>query len=258
MPKGRRTEPGPSAVRSRDMAQLYSIPETVEVRARIAECFSAPDFERYEQAAELPVPDPDFRDGIIEAVSFSLFTNAVLPLKRYSTIRKELIEVRARAETAAATVRELAASVEGLPERFRDMLLRHFEEKGAADPKGIRAVAARLDVLASIAVQFIHLLQGADKGGRPKMLAFAVFISRLADLFERATGHEAKAVTYNPYSERVEGRFVALVEAVLPELARLAEHTGKRLEQPNSARARGAFITRLLESDLHKTRASAR
>lgn len=81
----------------------------------------------------------------------------------------------------------------------------------------------------------------ARKGGAPKMLAFNMLIKRLAAAFEHATGRAAK-VTWNEHRKEYGGKFLSLVEAVLPLVLECAESLGSRLPCPRSQRARGKYI----------------
>jgi hypothetical protein len=68
-----------------------------------------------------------------------------------------------------------------------------------------------------------------------------MLVRGLAEAFELATGRAAK-VTWNDTSNRYEGRFVNLVETVLPLALTCAEKFGWQIPCPGSQRARGKYI----------------
>src|SRR5262249_49350141 len=104
-----------------------------------------------------------------------------------------------------------------------------------------------LSPVADLAGIFAEILKDADKGGAPKMLAFNAFVRVLARAFESAKGKPAK-VTWNNHTERYGGKFITLVEAVLPLAVRWAGSPERPMRYPNSQKARGKYIYELTRS----------
>jgi hypothetical protein len=77
----------------------------------------------------------------------------------------------------------------------------------------------------------------------------------LAIAFERETGRVAK-VTWNNYRHRYEGRFITLVEGVLPMALTFAQTIKRPMPCPSSPRARGAFIFDLTRQSRRGVRAT--
>jgi hypothetical protein len=73
------------------------------------------------------------------------------------------------------------------------------------------------------------------------MLAFGALVTGLADAFKIVTGRAAK-VTWREIEGRYGGRFIELVEAVLPVAEDVTVHLGTPLRHPKTANLRGKFI----------------
>jgi hypothetical protein len=150
--------------------------------------------------------------------------------KSNSDIRKELLRVEKEAAAAAKILRRLQAALDDLTPPYRDAIFKHLETP-------IR-IPLNLDTLSNAAYNNARALAG--KGGAPKMLAFDTLIEWLSVAYQNATGRAAK-VTWNEHDNCYKGRFVNLVEAVLPAVCALAG-TAPPIRIPKSARARGKFI----------------
>jgi hypothetical protein len=186
----------------------------------------------------------------------ALFGCAVMHLdaprrKRFSEIRKVLLRVE----------KEAAASETHL-ERLRDAL-------AELEPGHRERLDGRLDLLSKIACLIesrppsFHALSSVsrmarfdadelfgkkDKGGAPKkMVAFSMLVRGLIRAFQRATGKPAK-VTWSEIREKYEGKFLSLVEAVLPLALEAACQQKQPMPHPDTAHGRGKYIQRMTNS----------
>jgi hypothetical protein len=151
-------------------------------------------------------------------------------LKRNGAIRADLLRIDKWAAAAANNLRQLQAALDDLPPWWRDPIFTHLEIP-------IR-IASNLDNLSNVASTMARRI--VDEGGATKMLAFSFLIRDLAGAYQNATGRPAK-VTWNAHRNCFEGRFVNLVEAVLPAVCALAG-TAPPIRIPKSPRARGKYI----------------
>jgi hypothetical protein len=186
-----------------------------------------------------------FEKHVVDALLWCSFTHLDFPnRKRQGKTRKELLRV---AKEATAAKKHL--------ERLRDAL-------GELDSVYRERLDGRLDLLSKIAVSFVEkqppwfnalstvsyaasiyaeVLRGKDKGGVPKMVAFNALIAGLKRAFESAKGRPAK-VTRNQYREQFGGKFLALVEAVLPLALVVAGGSQGQMPHPISKEARGKYV----------------
>jgi hypothetical protein len=212
--------------------------------ALIAQALSEPEFRwsAVEQAIGLASPAGAFRAEVAEALRFCVLLQMSGPTKRFSELRKNWAGIAARADAAAAAVRDLRAALVQLPGWTNDVARQLLEP-----------VEMPLFAWAFIARRQTNLIPKGP-GGRPPMRVFFCLVFLLAAAFESATGRKA-AVTRN--GACYEGPFLALVEAVLSRLSNILREVGSpALVEPNSSEARGKFIVRFLRRD--KTPAAER
>jgi hypothetical protein len=76
------------------------------------------------------------------------------------------------------------------------------------------------------------------------MVAFDALVRVLARAYKRATNKSAK-VTWNEHRRHFSGKFVNLVEEVLPLAMRWAETPERQVRFPKSANTRGHYIYEL-------------
>jgi hypothetical protein len=164
--------------------------------------------------------------------------------KRSSDIRKELLRVQRDAKAAAKVLERLRVSLCDLTPLYRELL---HEPLHAVEKIAIGLVATQapwfhaLRGVGTVAGSYAGAIKNADKGGAPKMIAFHALIWGLKQAFEHATRRAAK-VTWSEHQQRYGGRFLTLVEAVLPLALALSEDAGRPLRYPPSPEARGKYI----------------
>lgn len=216
--------------------------ELAELRALVDASLSG-EFDRIEQLLGLPHPCADVRAKIVGAVLFCLRVQLILPLERYSDIRKELLAVAKQAVAATKSLNALSSSLQKLPDWV--LLCKHWMLAANADLDTLTELAARIGSLSSFAEQHAALLRGADKGGRPHKLAFRELVLALADVFKVATGKSATVWTSDAVGV-YRGPLLDLVNVVLPVANGIAKAGGRRFEQPVSDNARGKYIADFL------------
>jgi hypothetical protein len=178
-------------------------------------------------------------DAVMTCISWHLN-----PIDRLAEHRRRMRMAANRANAAAFALQELSTSIDQIG---RDGWLLRLKGTGLPDPTDPRIIADLHNLGAGLDRM---LARGAfrDEGGRPKMLAFARLIQSLARVFEDSTGERA-GLTLNQHADppRYEGRFWDLVEIVRPIVAEIiARSRTGAFAEPNSGRARGKFIERML------------
>jgi hypothetical protein len=176
-------------------------------------------------------PNAQFQQDLNQAFFLCVLMHWDSPKpKNNSGVRKELRRVEKEAAAAAKCLRRLQVALENLTPSYRDAIVKNVEVPFRT--------ALKLGGLSGWAN--IYATQLTRKGGAPKMLAFDTLIKWLARAYQNATGRAAK-VTWNEHDNCYQGRFVSLVEAVLPVVCALAGTTPP-MRCPQSAGARGKFI----------------
>jgi hypothetical protein len=211
------------------------------IAAAVAQCRefitqSAPDFiRRYLRENDLQPQIPDFEDRVVQAILSSVVLYLDRPnRKRFSVLGKELARVDKAASAAAKSMRRLQIALDNLTPVYRDAVFKRLEMP-------IRT-ALHLDTLSNSAAIRAKACKRFDKGGGSnKMLEFAMLVRGLVEAFEMATGRAAK-VTLNQHNNKYEGRFVNLVETMLPLAQTCAEKFRWQIPCPSSQRARGKYI----------------
>jgi hypothetical protein len=189
--------------------------------------------------------------GTIDAVVGCLWVHQLLPIGRIADNRKALQRIKRNADAAAAALQALGASIEELHSLFPwsyELLFKHLRIILEEETSSVRLATIRslLQTLASVAEEHANLLKPLDRGGHPRMTPFRVLIELLAGSFKSATGHPA-TVTYDPHGERYGGRFIRLLEMLLPTIEALALATsGRPFNQPKTYYARGKMVQRVL------------
>ena len=193
-------------------------------------------WEKVEAAIGLAEPNPWFRARVADALSGCLLLQLLDGgFKQLKQLRERWLKIAAHGEASLAAVARLSAELATLPgSRDRAPPLISISEELEAWTKMARSRAAAL--------------RGAPQGRPTRYHVVARLVRKLANIFERATGHEAK-VHWNPIKNAYDGSFLGLVEAVLPRLSVILGQIGCRLPEPNSPEARGQFIVRSLRKD---------
>jgi hypothetical protein len=176
-------------------------------------------------------PNAQFQQDLNQAFFFCVLNHWHPPKPiDNSGVRAGLLRVDKWAAAAANNLRQLQVALGDLPPRYRDALVKNVEMPSRT--------ALKLDSVSGWAKNYATQL--TRKGGAPKMLAFDTLIKGLARAYQNATGRAAK-VTWDDYHKCYRGRFVNLVEAVLPAVCALAGTTPP-IPIPQSAHARGKYI----------------
>jgi hypothetical protein len=193
------------------------------------------------------VKTQEFENDVIEAILWCAVAHMdESNRKRHSHIRKALLRIAREAGVAEKSLEGLRTGLHDLPPQYREIMDTQLESVAKIATSLIVNQAPWFYALSSIAEMagFIAgAMSGKDKGGAPEMLAFRTLIKGLKRAFERATG-SAAAVTWDPRRSRYEGKFVNLVEAVLP-LAVPAAGEERPMRCPAFAKARGKYIHKM-------------
>jgi hypothetical protein len=185
----------------------------------------------YERIIGLPEPNSDFREKVSHAVTACMFQRMYESNQiRGSLIRKDLMLASKAARTAHHNLCLLNDALRALPNPVLCVLEQSWSELGESARRWtddeilwLRCAAAVTESLAKRIV---------DKGGAPEMRAFRVLAKGLAEAFQAATGRPAK-VNWNAMKDCWDGKFLKLVEAVLP-LAEMLSGTERPLRTPKA------------------------
>src|SRR5271166_578227 len=193
----------------------------------IVEALIRPLLPEWEMTIGLQQPNAQFRQGLVEAILACTLLKNYTP-DRLSDRRKQLMIVSRGASAAVKIIRRLDSNLQQVADCFYPGIFSRFLEVGKQ--------ALELEALSSVARGHANSLN-ADKGGPRGMFAFRRLVVGLAREFESATGRAAK-VTWSDFHKCYEGRFIDLVDNVLPIVLELAPN----LPHPRTARARGKYI----------------
>jgi hypothetical protein len=178
------------------------------------------------ELAAIDLAEPDYVQALVVTIAFQ----PDVP-KRRAAIRKDYLHLEKVSAAAAKALGRAQDPLNSLPPVYRDAT---FE----------RVLRATHDLETISRVAWAYSEGFRAQGGRPKMQTFELLVRLLAAAFERTTGRKAK-VTWNASRGRFEGKFVNLVETVLPIVRRCAEQFGQPLHCPSTARARGKHIVKV-------------
>ena len=174
--------------------------------------------------------------ALLEAVFFHL---APKPTSA-KELRMQMLRLANAARKAAEAVREVQSALDQVDQIYRKAILE--QKPQLAFPL---KTAITLQSLSDLA--HLYVVGATRSGGAPKMIVFEILVRRLSAVFKSATSRAAK-VTWNAHKERYEGKFVNLVEAVLPIAVECAERLGTEMVHPRTALARGKDILELTRS----------
>ena len=174
--------------------------------------------------------------ALLEAVFFHL---APKPTSA-KELRMQMLRLANAARKAAEAVREVQSALDQVDQIYRKAILE--QKPQLAFPL---KTAITLQSLSDLA--HLYVVGATRSGGAPKMIVFEILVRRLSAVFKGATGRAAK-VTWNAHKERYEGKFVNLVEAVLPIAVERAERLGTDTAHLRTALARGKYILELTRS----------
>jgi len=202
--------------------------------------------EQFAEAAGLQQASSQFQKEIIEAILWCTVTHALAPSsKRVSATRKVFQRVGKAAAAAETALDRLRRALDELPPKYRELLNAQLQFPAKIALSIVANQAPWFHALPSVAdsaVMAAKVLKGTDKGGAPQMVAFRWLVLYLARAFAHATGRPAK-VTSHPHRERFEGKFVNLVEEVLPLALRCCDPTADQsMPCPASPKARGTRV----------------
>jgi hypothetical protein len=185
-------------------------------------------------------PSSQFEHEIGEALLVAVCLSLAPSPEPFSKLREQMENAAEKAASAAKALLTLQLALERMEPAHRSHLLH-------TAPIEIPARAAlALETLSYSARS--HAKGLSINSGRPsKMMAFERLIVHLAQAFEHATGQIA-GVTWNDVKRRFEGKFVALVEAVLPLALSYCKVCGSEMVCPESKSARGKFVSRITQA----------
>jgi hypothetical protein len=201
--------------------------------------------ERYTKAIGglKKIDHSQFEQLVVDALLWCAVTHLDAPnRKHHSEIRKELLAVKREAAAAEKSLDRLRDALSKLEPQYRELLAGRLDLTAKIAVSLVAKQApwfSALSTVSSVADTYAEVLKG--KGGAPKMVAFGALIGGLKRAFESATGKPAKA-TWNAYRTKYEGKFLGLVEAVLPLALVVACHSQPPMRHPESAQARGKYI----------------
>jgi hypothetical protein len=204
--------------------------------------------DRYAAVIGLRSSNPQFEQDLVDAFQWYHWMHLeATSRKRASDIRKELLCVKREATEAERSLSRLRDDLNNLPPRYRELLDEHLESVAKVAVSLVAKQHPWFHALSSVSERagiLTEILKGADKGGRPQMVAFNALVRVLARAFKRATNKSAKA-TWDEHRRRFSGKFVSLVEAVLPLANQWAGTPGRQMRFPKSANMRGHYIYEL-------------
>jgi hypothetical protein len=202
-----------------------------------------PHIEEFAQIIGLSHASPQFEHDVIEAVHWCIVGTA-LPRKRYSAIRKDLLEIGTAARAAEKSLGRLRTAYESLSAPYQNTLKQPLNllaklALGIATKQGPEFYA--LSSVARAAELYAAAFKGADKGGVRQNIPFRLFVLYLAVAFQNATHRKAK-VTWDDVKRCYKGRFINFVERVLSLMKGWPERLDGKFSYPSSPRSRGKYI----------------
>jgi hypothetical protein len=183
-----------------------------------------------------------FEEHVLEALRWStVFHFDAENRKRPGKTRKELLRVAKETAAAEKHLERLGDALGKLESEWRETLDRRLDFLSKIESLVMKQPPwfYALSDLSNMARFYAEML--SDEGGAPKMVAFSALIRGLKRAFENATGLPAK-VTKHPYREQFEGKFLQLVESVLPLALEVVGDSHGRMPYPESPRARGKYV----------------
>ena len=159
-----------------------------------------------------------------------------------SDLRGNLVEASKEARSAQNSLRKLSDILGDLPQSVRDELARRWGIFGEIAQRSLEREISWLSDVSALTDKFSNGL--LDRGGRPRLHAFAVLANGLADAYEIATGKLA-GITWQEYAKRYEGEFLNFVQAVLPLAEKLADMPKRPLSVPQGEYALGKYLSTL-------------
>jgi hypothetical protein len=164
---------------------------------------------QYAAAIGLSCSTQQFEQDLIGAILPPLIYHLGPKPERFSDLRKQMLWVEKEAASSAECLRRLQSALDELSPMVRDGLLKQF---GARFVMPIK-VAFALDTFSNLAHLYLKTFTRAavskEKHAPKKMLEFGLLVTHMATVFHCHTGRAAK-VTWNPYCEKYEGKFLAL------------------------------------------------
>jgi hypothetical protein len=208
----------------------------------------------YERTIGLTAPNHEFRSKLTDAIMACVFTH-ISDRWRLSDLRRDLAEANKEARSAQNSLRKLSDILGALPQSFRDELATHWGIFGEIAHRSLEREISWLIDVSGLTGIFSKHLKALDRGGAPKMRAFAVLANGLADAYEIATGKLA-GITWDEYDKRYDGEFLKLVQAVLPLAEKLGDMPERPLRVPRQGKfALGKYLSTLTTARKKKTSA---
>jgi hypothetical protein len=190
--------------------------------------------DEFAKTIGLSVASPEFEQELIQALVLPVSFHLAPKPKKSSDLRKQMLRLDKAASRAAGAVRKVHLALDKVDPIYRMAIL---EQK----PQLVFPLKTAITLQSLSDLAHLYVVAFTRSGGRPKMITFETLVKKLAVVFQRATGRAAK-VTWNAYKKRHEGKFVNLVEAVLPIALECAERLGPKMPCPKTPLARGKYI----------------
>jgi hypothetical protein len=191
----------------------------------------------FAKAIGLTDSNPQFEQELTQALVAAVWYHLAPKPTSAKELRKQMLRLDNAARKAAEAVREVQSALDQVDQIYRRAILEQKPQL-AFPPK----TAITLQSLSDLA--HLYVVGSTRSGGAPKMIAFQMLVKRLGAVFQKAVGRAAK-VTWNSYKQLYEGKFVKLVEAVLPIALQCTEVFGSKMPCPKTAQARGKYISQI-------------
>jgi hypothetical protein len=200
----------------------------------------------YERTIGLTTPNHEFRSKVTDAIMACVFTHMLKSDRwRPSDLQRDLAKANKEARSAQNSLRKLSDILSALPELIRDEFTTNWGIFGEIAHRSLERQISWLVDLSGLTGIFSKHLKTLDRGGAPKMRAFAVLANGLADAYEIATGKLA-GITWDEYDKRYDGEFLKLVQAVLPLAEKLGDMPKRPLRVPRQGKyALGKYLSTL-------------
>ena len=142
----------------------------------------------YAQSINLEAASSEFLRNVVDAIVLATALHGLdPPIKRYSDIRKELLQVSKAAAEVAKQLGTLDQAVADLTPSCIGVLNERCETNHKISDATFQNEMARFDQLSKQAYRLADTCKGMDKGGASRKYEFIVLIHGLARAFKIAT-----------------------------------------------------------------------
>jgi len=207
----------------------------------------------YERTIGLTAPNHEFRSKLTDAIMACVFTHMLNSDRwRLGDLRRDLAKANKEARSAQNSLRKLSDILGALPQLIRDEFATNWGIFGEIAHRSLEREISWLVDVSFLTGTLSKALKTLDRGGAPKMRAFPVLANGLADAYEIATGKLA-GITWSEYTKRYGGKFLKLVQAVLPLAGKLADMPKRPLRVPRQGKnALGKYLSTMMTARKRK------